>query len=62
MFQVKTVDDIEFIDGVVPEDRDGPTDFFKNDVVNVLWEDGEMYEAIIQWSVNYYYSYNTVKL
>lgn len=47
VFEVKTVDDIEFANGEVPVGRNRPTDFRKN-VVNVLWKDDEMYETVIQ--------------
>lgn len=47
VYEVKTVEDLEFIDGLIPDDRTGPTDFKKSDVVHVLWDDNEMYEAIL---------------
>ena len=45
---MKTVEDLEFIDNLIPEDRTVQTDFKISDIVHVLWDDNEMYEAIIE--------------
>ena len=47
VYEVKTGEEMEFVNGESPIDRTGPTDFRKGDVVNVLWDDDELYEAII---------------
>ena len=48
VYEVKTVEDLEFIDNLIPEDRTVQTDFKISDIVHVLWDDNEMYEAIIE--------------
>ena len=45
VYEVKTVEDLEFIDNLIPEDRTGAADFKVSDIVHVLCE---MYEVIIE--------------